>query len=120
MRKPADTKEAQLLQKLIRGGRTNLSEWFEKIADDFFEEQAVEDRMSVENVKEKFYIDFTEQFLCSLPTLLFKFLIENGAGHIVEPRPPLCKQPPNTNWAEKQRKWEKFIVEREWEYFLSK
>src|SRR5882757_7336073 len=108
MRKPDETKEAQLLQKLIRGGRTNLSEWFEKIANDFCEEQAVEERTSVETVKAKFYIDFIEQFLCSLPTLLFKFLIENGAGHIVEPRPPLCEQRPNTNWADKQKKWEKF------------
>ena len=97
-----------------------MSEWFEKIADDFCEEQAVEDRTSVVIVKEKFYTDFTKQFLCSLPTLLFKFLIENRAGHIVEPHPPLCEQPSNTNWAEKQRKWEKLIVEREWEYFLSK
>ena len=77
MRKPDAIKEQQLLEKLIRGGRTNLSEWFEKIADDFCEEQAVKDRTSVETVKEKFYTDFTEQFLCSLPTLLFKFLIEN-------------------------------------------
>ena len=104
MRKSDETKEQQLLEKLIRGGRTNLSEWFEKITNEFCEEQAVEDRTSVETVKEKFYTDFTEIFLCSLPTLLFKFLIENGAGHIVEPRPPLCQQPSNTNWAEKQRK----------------
>ena len=120
MRKLDEIKEQQLLEKLIRGGRTNLSEWFEKIANDFCEEQAVEYKNSMETVKENFYIDFTEQFLCSLPTLLFKFLIENGAGHIVEPRPPLCEQPSNTNWVEKQRKWEKFIAEREWEYFLRK
>ena len=97
MRKPNATKEQQLLEKLIRGGRTNLSEWFEKIADDFCEEQAVEDRTSVETVKEKFYTDFTEQFLCSLPTFLFKFLIEKGVAHIVEPRPALHEQPPNSN-----------------------
>ena len=115
MRRPDMTKEQQLLDKLFRGGRSNLSEWFEKIADDFCEEQAVEERTSVETVKVKFYTDFTEQFLCTLPTLLFKLLIENRAGHIVEPRPSLCEHPPNTNWAEKQRKWEKFIVEREWE-----
>ena len=78
-----------------------MSKWFEKMADDFYEEQAVEDRTSVETVKEKFYIDYIEQFFCSLPTLLFKFLIENGAGHIVEPHPSLCEQPSNTNWAEK-------------------
>ena len=109
-----------MLERLIRGGRTNLFEWFEKIADDFCEEQAVKDRTLVETVKEKFYIDLVEQFLCSLPTLLFKFLIEKGVAHIVEPRPSLHELPTNSNWEEKQRKWEKFIVEREWEYFLSK
>ena len=97
-----------------------MSEWFEKIAEDFCEEQAVKDRTSVETVKEKFYTDFTKQILCSLPTLLFKFLIKKGAGHIVEPPPPLYEQPSNTNWAEKQKNWEKFIAEREWEYFLRK
>ena len=104
-----------MLEKLIRGGRTNLSEWFEKIADDFCEKQAVEDRTSVETVKEKFYTDLTDQFLCSLPTLLFKFLIEKGVGHIFKPHPSLHELSSNSNWVEKQRKWEKFIAEREWE-----
>ena len=67
-----------------------------------------------------FYIDLTEQFLCSLPTLLFKFLIEKGVVHIVEPHPSLREPPPNSNWSEKKKRWEKFIAEREWEYFLSK
>ena len=97
-----------------------MSQWFEKIADDFCEEQAVEDRTSMETVKEKFYTDLTEQFMCSLLTLLFKFLIEKGVGHIVEPRPSLHELPLNSNWVEKQKKWEKFIAEREWEYFLTK
>ena len=97
MRKLEGTKEQQLLEKLIRGGRTNLSEWFEKIADDFCEEQAVEDRTSVETIKEKFYTDLTEQFICSLLTLLFKFLIEKGVGHIVEPCPSLHGPPLNPN-----------------------
>ena len=51
---------------------------------------------------------------------MFKFLIDKGVGHIVEPPPLLIEPPPNTNWAEKQKAWEKFIAEREWEYFLSK
>ena len=101
MRKPEATKEQQLLEKLIRGGITKLSEWFEKIVDDFCEEQAVEDRNLVEIVKEKFYTDLTEQFLCSLPTLLFKFLIEKGVGHIVEPHPSLHELPSNSNWVKK-------------------
>ena len=85
MRKPDEIKEQQLLEKLIHGGRTKLSGWFEKIVDDFCEEQAVKDRTSVETVKEKFYTDLVEQFLCSLPTLLFKFFIEKVVAHIVEP-----------------------------------
>ena len=97
-----------------------MSEWFEKIADDFYEEQVVKDRTFVENVRNKFYTDFIEQFLCSLLTLLFKFLIDKGVAHIVEPHPSLHELPTNSNWAEKQRKWEKIIAEREWEYFLSK
>ena len=81
-----------------------MSEWFDKIVNDFYEEQVVEDRTSVETVKEKFYTESTEQFMFSLPTLLFKFIIEKGVGHIVEPRPPLHKLPSNSNWEEKQRK----------------
>ena len=95
-------------------------EWFENIADKFYKEQAVEERTSVETIKNKFYTELTDQFLCSLPTLLFKFLIEKGVGHIVEPRPSLRGPPLNPNWAKKKKRWEKFIAEREWEYFLSK
>ena len=92
-----------MLEKLIRVGRTNLSEWFDKIADDFCEEQAVKDRTLVETVKENFYTDLTEQFLCSLPTLLFKFLIEKGVGHIVEPRPSLHELPSKSNKQKSKR-----------------
>ena len=60
MRKPDGIKEQQLLEKLIWGGRKNLSEWFEKITDDFCEEQAVKNRTSVETVKDKFYTNLTE------------------------------------------------------------
>ena len=80
-----------------------MSEWFEKITDEFCEEQAMEERVSVESIEKRFYTDLTEKFLCSLLTLLFKFLIEKGAGHIVEPHPSLHKPPPNSNWAEKQK-----------------
>ena len=97
-----------------------MLEWFQKIIDDFCEEQAVKDRTSVETVKEKFYRDLTEKFLCSLLNLLFKFLIEKGVGHIIEPHPSLHQLPSNSNWEKNQRKWEKFIAEKEWKYFLSK
>ena len=97
MKKPEGTKDQQLLEKPIHMGRTNLLEWFEKIADYFCEEKAVEDITSLEIVKDKFYIDLTKQFLCSLLTFLFKFLIEKGVGHIVEPCPSLHGFPSNSN-----------------------
>ena len=50
MKNPEANKEQQLLEKLIRGGRTNLSEWFEMITDEFYEEQAVEERTLVETI----------------------------------------------------------------------
>ena len=95
-------------------------EWFEKITDEFCEEQAIEERTSAETIQKKFYTDLTEQFLCSLPTLLFKFLIEKGVDHIVETHPSLHEPPPNSNSTEKHKKWEEFSAEREWEYFLRK
>ena len=74
-----------------------MLEWFKKIVNNFCKEQVVEDKTSVETVKEKFYTDLTEQFLFSLLTLLFKFLIEKGVGHIVEPCPSLHELPSNSN-----------------------
>ena len=51
MKNPEATKDQQLLEKLIPGGRTNLSKWFEKITDEFYEEQAIEERTSVETIQ---------------------------------------------------------------------
>ena len=76
MKNPEATKDQELLEKLIRGGGTNLLEWFENITNEFCEEQAIEERISVETIQKKLYTDHIEQLLCSLPTLLFKFLIE--------------------------------------------
>ena len=50
MKNPEAIKDQQLLDKPIQGGRTNLSEWFEKIADEFCKEKAVEERTSVETI----------------------------------------------------------------------
>ena len=63
MKKLEVTKDQQLLEKLLRGERTNLSEWFKKITVEFYKEKAVEERNSVETIKNKFYIDLNEQFL---------------------------------------------------------
>ena len=97
MKKMEATKDQQLLEKLIWGERKNLSKWFENITDEFYEEEAIEERISVETIQKKFYTNLTDQFLCSLLTLLFKFLIEKGVGHIVKPRPLLREPPQNTN-----------------------
>ena len=97
MKNPKSTKDQELLEKLIRGGQTKLSKWFEKITNEFCEEQAIEERTSVETVQKIFYTDLTKQFLCSLLILLFKFLIEKGVDHIIEPRLSLNKPPPNSN-----------------------
>ena len=51
MKKLEATKHQELLKKLIRGGRTNLSKWFEKIVDEFCQEQAVEERVLVESIE---------------------------------------------------------------------
>ena len=59
MKNPEATKDQELLEKQIRGGRTNLSEWFEKIAEEFCEEQAIEERNLVETIQKKLYIDLT-------------------------------------------------------------
>ena len=94
--------------------------WFVKIAYEYIEDKGVEERVLVESIEKIFYIDFSEKFLCLLPTLLFKFIIDRGVGHIVKPHPSLIELPSNTNWVKKQKEWEKIIAEREWEYFLNK
>lgn len=104
---------------LSNSGRTNLCEWFEKIVNKFYEEQAIKECMSFDKINSKFHDDFHESFLCTIPTMLFKFLIDKGVAHIVKPRPPLAI-PYFAYWHTIIREWEIFIKEREWEYFLSK
>ena len=50
MKKIEVTKDQQLLEKLIQGGRTNLSEWFENITNEFYKELAIEERTLVETI----------------------------------------------------------------------
>ena len=47
MKKLEATKDQELLEKLIQGGQTNLSDWFENIIDEFCEKQAMEERTLV-------------------------------------------------------------------------
>ena len=43
MTKPNNLNKQILMHKLLNSGRTNLCEWFEKIIDDFYEEQEIEE-----------------------------------------------------------------------------
>ena len=89
-------------------GRTNLTEWVYQILDDFCEEQAIDERDSLDSIKNHFHDDFHKIFLCTILTLLFKILINKGVAHIVEPKPPLVKP-----WSDNDKKlisrWEEFV-----------
>ena len=74
-----------LMQKLRNDGQPNIYKWVKKIADEFCEKQAIEDHTSFNNIKNKFHDDLHDSFLCTIPTLLFKFLINKGLSHIVKP-----------------------------------
>lgn len=105
------------MHTLRNGGRINLSEWVERIVDNFCEIQAINERASFDSIKNRFHDDFHESFLCTIPTLLFKFLIEKGVVHIVEPRPPLVK-PRFENDRKCISRWEKFVENQEWKQFV--
>ena len=98
----------QLMHTLWNSGRTNLPKWVEQIIDDFCEEQAIDERASFDNIKSCFHDNFHERFLCTIPTFLFKFLIDKGIAHIVEPRPPLV-EPQSNNDRDHIKRWEKNI-----------
>ena len=98
---------------LQNNGKINLSEWAEQIVDDFCEEKAIDERASFDNIKSRFHDDFHESLLCTILTLIFKFLIDKGVAHIVEPRPPLV-EPRSNNNREHIKQWQKFVKNQEW------
>jgi hypothetical protein len=88
--------------------------------------QAIEERMSVNKVKEIFYKDFHDEFFCIMPTLLHKFMLDKGIGHIFEYQPHLYSTPPNSDWRSKKYDWEKILeadckdTREAWDFFLKK
>ena len=82
------------MHTLTNGGITNLLEWVKHIVDNFCKEQDIDERASYDNIKYHFHDDFHESFICTVPTLLFKFLIDKGVAHIGEPRPLLIEPRP--------------------------
>jgi hypothetical protein len=105
------------MHTLTNGGRTNLSEWVENIVEIFCKEQAIDKRASYDIIKDHFHDDFHESFLCTIPTLLFKFLIDKGVAHIVEPRPPLVEPRSDTD-RKKVSPWKQFVEEQQWKKFV--
>ena len=105
------------MHTLRNNGRTNLSEWVEQIVDDFCKEQAINKRDSFNSIKDHFHDDFHESFLCTVPTLLFKFLINKGVAHIVEPRLPLV-EPRSDNDKKRISWWKQFVENQEWKKFI--
>ena len=97
------------MHTLKNGNKTNLSEWVEHIVDNFCEEQAIDERASFDNIKYNFHDDFHERFLCTVSTLLFKFIIDKSVAQIVEPRPPLIEpRSDNDKNLIEEQEWKKF------------
>jgi hypothetical protein len=81
---------------------------------------------SLDTIKDKFYIELLEGFLCTIPILLHKFLLDKGIDNIVEFQPRLSTPPQNSHWEEREEKWAEFLEARckdtkqAWDYFLRK
>ena len=97
--------------------RTNLSEWFKHIVDNFCEEQAIDEKVPFDSIKDHFHDDFHEICLLTVPTLLFKFLIDKGVSHIFEPRTPLI-EPISDNDKKRISRWKQFIEKQELKKFI--
>ena len=108
----------QLMHTLQNDGRTNLVEWDEQIVDEFCEEQVINERASFDSIKDRVHYDFHERFLCTVPNLLYKFLIDKGVAHIVELRPPLV-EPRSNNYKKQISWWEKIVENQEWKKFVN-
>ena len=74
-----------LMHKLRNGGWTNLFELFENIVGGFRIYQVIEEHTLFDDVKHRFHNDLHDSFVYTIPTLLFKFLINKGVEHIVTP-----------------------------------
>jgi ribose 1,5-bisphosphokinase PhnN len=92
------TPDEKLMQKIIKRGRENLNEFFKRVVKYYIEYQEAEDTKSVQTIKNEFYNEFHDDFLCTIPSLLHKFLLEKGVDDIVEYRPPLKDPPLKSHW----------------------
>jgi hypothetical protein len=67
------TPNENLTLKVTNGGRMNLHEWVERITEDYITKQAIEDRTSLDTIKDKFYTELQDGFLCTIHRLLHNF-----------------------------------------------
>jgi hypothetical protein len=103
------TPDEKLMYKIFNGGRKNINDWLKIIVKYYIEDQVVEDRESVQIIKNKFYTVLHDEFLCTALSLLHKFLLDKGFNDIIQYRPPLQYPLPNSNWRERQEKWEELL-----------
>ena len=103
-----------------------MHKWFERVDKDNISEQVVNDRTYLDKIKEKFYTELHEVFLCIASTLLHIFLLDKGVDDIVEYRTRLGISLPNSNYQERDEEWEGFLdtkfkdTRQAWDYFLNK
>lgn len=90
------------MHNVRNGGQTNLSEWFQKTVDEFCEEKVIEECTSFDDIKYRFHENLHDIFMCTIPTLLFKFLIDKATTCIIEPQLPLTI-PYFTYWNQRKR-----------------
>ena len=103
------TPDKKLGLKLTNRGRTNLHDWIERINDDYILEQAIEDQTSLDKIKEKLYTELHDEFFFMVLTLIHKFPLDKGVSDIVEYQPRLGTPLPNSNFQERDEKWEAFL-----------
>lgn len=75
--------DAHILSKLLNIDQTNLHEWLDTTLNEFCEEQVIEERILIEHIKARFFDNIHKQIFCCIPTVLQKFLLDRGAGHVI-------------------------------------
>ena len=103
-----------------------MYDWLKIIIKDYILEQTIEDWTSLDKIKEKFYTELLDRFFYTILTLLHKFLLNKGVDDIIEYRPRLGTPLPNSNFQERDEKWESFLdakckdTRESWDYLLKK
>lgn len=57
-------------------------------------------------------MELHDEFLCTIPRLLHKFLLHKGVGNFVKFQPQLGTPPQNSHWEVRNEKWAEFLEAR--------